>query len=278
MSAPPDTVVERYDIAGLAVQTLGPAEAPALLLSSGLGGSGGYWTLHLAHLASRFRVILYDQRGAGGSERDLPAPYSLGHMGDDLALILDGLGIESAHVVGHAAGGMAALQLAIDRPAKVRSVTVINGWDAPDPHFVRCMTIRKAIMRTQGARAYLTAQPVFLYPSEWISDHLDELDRQVEAHAPDFQSADVLFARMDALLASDLRGSLGRISCPVLVVVSKDDMLVPARRSWALRDALTSAAVTMAVSDRGGHAVNITEPKWFEGELVAFLSDNLNSQ
>jgi aminoacrylate hydrolase len=244
-----------------------------LLLSSGLGGSAGYWTPHLSRLAERFRLILYDQRGTGGSNRELPSPYSPDHMGKDLGLILDGLGIESAHIVGHAAGGMAALQLAIDRPKKVRSVTVINGWDAPDPHFVRCMAVRKAIMETQGAAAYLTAQPIFLYPATWISDHLDELDQQVEAHAADFQSEDALFARMGALLASDLRGALARVSCPVLVMVSKDDMLVPARRSFALRDALTSVAVTMVVSDRGGHAVNITEPDWFEAELVAFLSD-----
>lgn len=272
MSASDDAAGTTHRIAGLHVVTHGAADAPALLLSAGLGGQGGYWAPHLDLLARDFRVILYDQRGTGKSERAIPMPCSMSDFAADMLAILDGLGIDAAHVMGHAAGGMAGLQLALDAPGRALSVCVINGWDAPDPHFIRCMQIRRDIMITQGAAAYLRAQPLFLFPAEWISANLAALDAQVEAHAAHFQTAETLFARMDALTGSDMTGVLGDVACPVLVIGAGDDMLVPASRSQALADALVGADVTLAISPDGGHAVNITRPDWFESELTAFLA------
>jgi len=265
-------VHEVHRIDGLHVETWGDRERPALLLSAGLGGQGGYWRPHLGTLSRTHCVITYDQRGTGESDRAIPQAYGLEHMAHDLRSVLDGLSMDAADVMGHAAGGMAALQLAISSPDRVRSVIVINGWDAPDPHFVRCMEVRKGIMRTQGALAYLTAQPLFLYPAEWIAGHLPELDRQARAHAEGFQSEPTLFARMDALTGTDLRARLGDVRCRVLLVSALDDMLVPASRSVALGDALTCAQVARAVGNVGGHAINITQQDWFEKQVTAFLA------
>jgi aminoacrylate hydrolase len=262
--------VHRVD--GLHVEAWGDPTAPALLLSAGLGGQGGYWTPHLRTLAARHYVVAYDQRGTGESDRAIPSPFKLTDMADDLRLVLDGLSIACAHVMGHAAGGMAAMRLALDHPERVRSAIVINGWDAPDPYFVRCMDIRANIMRTQGVAAYLAVQPLFLYPAEWTSTHLNALDRQTAAHGPQFQSADTLFARMAALIESDMVAELSGLSCPVLLISALDDMLVPAVRLTMLADALVGSAVTHAVSATGGHAVNITRQEWFEGQVLTFLN------
>jgi aminoacrylate hydrolase len=78
-------------IDGLHVETYGAEDAPAVLLSPGLGGSGAYWTPQVAMLAERHRVILYDHRGTGRSDRYL-SDASVAAMGDDMARILDGLG------------------------------------------------------------------------------------------------------------------------------------------------------------------------------------------
>lgn len=272
MSAPEHGRHEVHRIDGLHVETWGDRQAPALLLSAGLGGQGSYWKPHLEALSRTHCIVTYDHRGTGESDRTIPLPYGLDHMAQDLRIVLDRLGVDAADVMGHAAGGMAALQLAISSPDRVRSAIVINGWDAPDPHFVRCMEVRKGIMRTQGAHAYLTAQPLFLYPAEWISGHLAELDSQTEAHAAHFQTEGTLFARMDALTDTDLRAQLGSVRCPVLLVSALDDMLVPASRSVSLGEALAGAEVTHAIATVGGHAINITQRDWFEQHLAAFLA------
>jgi aminoacrylate hydrolase len=258
-------------IDGLFTRSVGAGEA--VLLSAGLGGAGDYWRPQVAALAARHRVILYDQRGTGRSDRAaLPIPYGVGHLAQDIRVVLDGLGIESAHIVGHAAGGVAGLELARVAPDRVRTLTIVNGWAVADPHFRRCMEIRQGIWRAGGVQAYLKAQPLFLYPADWISDHLRELDAQAVEHAQDFQSEAALFARMGALLDFDIKDALDRVHQPVLVLSALDDMLVPPHTSRALADGLANA--TLVEMAQGGHAVNVTEPQRFNEHLLSFLAAN----
>jgi aminoacrylate hydrolase len=258
-------------IDGLAVTLHGPADGVPVVLSAGLGGHGAYWKPQAASLAARnFRVILYDHRGTGASDRaPLPSPYSSRNLAQDIARILDGLGIVSAHVVGHAAGAVAGLELALRHPDKVLSVVAVNGWAVADRHFKRCFEIRTEIYEAGGPRAYLRAQPLFLFPAEWISDHLDELDEQAAHHADGFQDEATLKVRIGALAGFDISRELGGIRGPVLVIGSEDDMLVPFHCSRDLAAGLPDA--TLVAMPRGGHAVNITEAAAFDSHLIGFL-------
>lgn len=256
---------------GLYTKRCGAATGEAVLLSAGLGGGGDYWRPQLATLARRFQVVLYDHRGTGRSARDpLPPSYSVTNLAEDLRIVLDGLGIASAHIVGHAAGGIAGLELARLEPDRLRSLTIVNGWAVADPHFRRCLEIRRAIYRAGGASAYLKAQPLFLYPAAWISEKLAELDAQAAHHAADFQSEAALFARMAAVEAFDVQGALPAIRVPTLLVSSLDDMLVPSRASRVLAAGLPDASLIEL--PWGGHAINITQSDAFNEQLLSFLS------
>jgi aminoacrylate hydrolase len=258
-------------IDGLSVSLHGPADGEPVLLSAGLGGHGAYWKPQVSSLAARnFRVILYDHRGTGASERaPLPSPYGGRNLALDIARILDGLELDSAHIVGHAAGAVAGLQLALCQPEKVKSLVAVNGWAVADRHFKRCFEIRSAIYDAGGPRAYLRAQPLFLFPADWIADHLDELDEQAAHHVAGFQDEATLKARIGALAGFDISRELGGIRCPVLVIGSEDDMLVPVRCSRELANGLPDA--TLVLMPRGGHAVNITEAPAFDSHLIGFL-------
>ncbi|WP_122265689.1 alpha/beta fold hydrolase, partial [Pseudomonas syringae] len=78
------------------------ADAPTLVLSSGLGGSGRYWADDLALLTRDYRVLVYDHAGTGRSPAVLPADYSIRHMAIELLALLDSLGIQRCHFMGHA--------------------------------------------------------------------------------------------------------------------------------------------------------------------------------
>ena len=259
---------EKIIIDGLAVTLYGPPGGSPVLMSAGLGGSGAYWKPQVAPLAKKHRVILYDHRGTGGSERGgLPSPYSAGHLAEDMVRIIEHFG--PAHIVGHAAGAVAGLELALRRPELVRSLCAVNGWAVADRHFKRCFEIRLAIYEAGGPEAYLKAQPLFLFPAEWISDHLDELDDQAAHHAGGFQDEATLRARIGALAGFDIAAKLGRIGCPVLVIGTEDDMLVPVRCSRQLAAGLPHAKLVLM--PKGGHAVNITEAAAFDRILIGFL-------
>ena len=72
-------------------------------------------------LAEHFQLISYDQRGYGLSDRPLQ-PYDMELWADDLASLLDKLGIEKTHVMGTSAGGMIALKFASKYPEKINKL------------------------------------------------------------------------------------------------------------------------------------------------------------
>jgi aminoacrylate hydrolase len=261
------------EIAGLFYEEHGPAHAPPVILSPGLGGSASYWAPNCEGLASDHRIILYDHRGTGRSDRALPAELSVADMADDVIALMDGLGLRSAALVGHAAGGVIGLALALKAPERLDRLVVVNGWSRPDPHFARCMEARLALLHGSGVAAFVRAQPIFLYPARWISENSARLDAEQAGQVAQFQGAANLEARIAALSAFDIDAELAGIRTPTLLIAAQDDMLVPASCSERLAEALPGATLMPML---GGHACNITEPVifdkvlrgWFAGALL----------
>ncbi|MEQ9506387.1 MAG: pyrimidine utilization protein D [Hyphomonas sp.] len=259
---------------GLYHELLGPAGAPPLILSSGLGGSAKYWEPNLPALTARFRVILYDHRGTGRSDRALQDTFTVEHMADDMIGLLKELGIASAHVIGHAAGGVAGLAMALKAPETVTTLVVVNGWSQPEPHFLRSFETRITLLRDSGLDAFLRAQPIFLYPADWISENMDWLDQEAEHQRKNFPGTETTLQRIAALGAFDISARLGNITCPVLALAAADDMLVPSNASERLAGGLPHGM--LARQYRGGHACNVTDPETFN-EIVLDWYDSLES-
>jgi pimeloyl-ACP methyl ester carboxylesterase len=99
---------------------------PDVVLVHGAGANMAFWRMELLRsLAGRFRVTVYDLRGHGYS--DMPASgYTTAHMAADLAGLLDHLGVERAHLVGHSFGGGTALHTAVLHPARVATLTLAD--------------------------------------------------------------------------------------------------------------------------------------------------------
>ena len=96
-----------------------------LLLIHGLGSSARDWELQVPVFAQNYRVVAFDVRGHGRSDKP-PGPYSIPLFADDAAALIRALDIAPTHVVGISMGGMIALQLAVSAPELVRSLVVVN--------------------------------------------------------------------------------------------------------------------------------------------------------
>lgn len=254
--------------AGLHYETHGAGDAPPVILSSGLGGSASYWQPNLAALAARHRVIAYDHRGTGRSDRALPDIVTVDDLADDMLTLMDALGIERAAVIGHAAGAVAGLALALKAPDRLTRLVAINGFARADPHFRRCFAARLALLRHAGPEAFLRAQPIFLYPADWISAHDAELDAEIPHQLAHFPGAATMEKRIAALAGFDVTARLADIPHPVLALIATDDMLVPPRAGHALAAGLPDATVATMT---GAHACNIVDPATFAGIVLPFL-------
>ena len=242
---------------------------PPLILSAGLGGSGNYWLPNLPALAASHRVILYDHRGTGRSDRALPETVTVEQMGDDILALVDGLNLDSPTIIGHAAGGVAGLAAALKAPDKVGRLVLVNAWSKLDPHFARCFEARLELLRHCGPRAYIRAQPLFLFPANWISENAERLAHEDEHHLAHFAGAEAYEKRIAALSAFDIDARLSQIRARTLALAAEDDMLVPSNCSRRLAEGISGARLVMM--EWGGHGCNVTDPAGFNAHVLEFL-------
>ncbi|MBD1404723.1 pyrimidine utilization protein D [Leclercia adecarboxylata] len=250
------------------------AGAPVVVLSAGLGGSGSYWLPQLADLEQDYQVVCYDQRGTGNNPGELPEDYSLAQMADELWQALSTAGIGRFSVVGHALGALIGLQLALDRPGAIDALVCVNGWLTLHPHTRRCFQVRERLLHAGGAQAWVEAQPLFLYPADWMAARQPRMEAEEALALAHFQGKATLLRRLNALKRADFSRLATEIRCPVLTICSADDLLVPAVCSSQLHAALPDS--TLTVMPRGGHACNVTEPEVFNALLQNGLASLLH--
>lgn len=257
------------EAAGLYYEIHGADDAPPLILSSGLGGSASYWAPNLEALTREYRVLLYDHRGTGRSDRAETGAFPMMAWARDILFLMQATGIERADIVGHAAGAVAGLALAAWQPERVARLVMVNGWSRPDPHFLRCFDARLLLLRHAGPEAYLRAQPIFLYPANWISANDAVLNAELAHQLSVFPTNEMLETRIAALRDFDLDERLSQFDLPVLLLAAADDMLVPSLCSRRLAERLPNGQ--LAMMDWGGHACNVTDPETFNRVVLDFL-------
>jgi aminoacrylate hydrolase len=212
-----------------------------VLFITGLGGFASFWQEQVATFAKRFEVVTFDHRGIGQSD-PVRMGYTVERMAVDAVALLDALEIRRAHVVGHSTGGAVAQVLAIEYPKRLASVVLSATW---------------------------TKATLLWYPSWWIARNNERL-RQMEAqHLATFAPADIVAARIDAMLAFDRTSELGRIKTPSLVIGAEDDIVTPSYYSEELARLIPGAEVKLF--PRGGHFLTHVRAREFNNAVLPFL-------
>ncbi len=98
-------------------------EGHPLVLIHGLGSSLESWSVQVPIYSQHFRVIVYDNRGSGRSEKP-DYPYTMEQMADDAVGLMDFLGIEKAHFAGKSMGGMISQWIGIKHPTRVNKLVI----------------------------------------------------------------------------------------------------------------------------------------------------------
>ena len=246
-------------------------DAPVVILSAGLGGAGGFWRPQIEALSAAFRVVVYDHRGTGQNACELRGDYSIEDMADDVEEIVETIGAQSYHFVGHALGGLVGLALARRPRQRCASLCLVNAWASLDIHTSRCFDVRLSLLEHAGVAAYVSAQPIFLYPAVWLSQNADLVAADIAHGVKTFQGVSNLRARIAALCAFNATGDLDAIRVPTLVFASRDDILVPYTKSQELADRIPHARLMLV--PEGGHGFTVTEPATFNAGLVSFMKE-----
>ena len=239
-----------------------------LMLVPGLGGQGSFWISQTPMFSRDFRTVIHDHRGTGRSTHSR-ITYSVEQMANDALRLMDALGIESAHFVGHSTGGAIGQVIALDHPDRLRSLVLSATWPGPDPYFRRLFESRRQTLVDSGIEAYLRASSLVQTTPWWVSQNdafLTDLHAvQAAAAAP----AEVLVSRIDAILKFDRRLRLLEIRVPTLVIVAQDDMITPRFYSDELASRIPGAK--LVVLETGGHYVPVINSEPYNAAVGSFL-------
>jgi 3-oxoadipate enol-lactonase len=241
-------------------------EGEPLLFIHGLGSSMRSWQMQVPVFSSHYKVITFDLRGHGRSDKPLER-YSISMFAADTAELMKSLGITSAHVVGFSLGGMVGFQLCLDAPDMVKSLVVVN---SP-------VTGYKQQSLKQGFQSW----------KHFTRVQLTGIVKNGQSNGQQFfpkdedQQGQTLMERLGinsmlaqansfwAILKGNLTDDLSLINCPTLVIASDEDY-VPVSIKNAYVSKIPDADIVVIPNSR--HAVPIEQVEKFNAVLLDFLT------
>ena len=238
------------------------------------GGSCRSFDGQVAAFRARYRCIVFNARGYPPSE--VPAAvdaYSQDHAVADIAAVMDGLGIEKAHLVGVSMGAASSLLYALKEPGRVLSATLVGiGSGSDDPAAFREAAEATAKMLAERGMAALAAQmnqsPTRARLKDKNPVEFRRFNEQLLSMSPlgHANTQRGLQGRRPPLYAHEKR--LASLSLPVLVVVGDEDAGCR-KPSDFLKRVLPDAR--LQVFPRTGHCVNLENPDEFNRLCLGFI-------
>lgn len=240
-----------------------------LVMIMGLRRNIEWWYHQIPALAKHFKMIVFDNRGAGRSEK--PAmDYSIRLFADDTAALMDALGIQRAHVLGVSMGGYIAQELALNHPQKVSDLVL--GCTSCGGDKVVAMSADRLAKFT--ANKNLTPEQIIqkdmdiYFSDEYVAGNPTTLASFSEISLRYYQPADAFERQFAACLRHDT-ARIHRISQPTLIMTGDDDPLVPPQNSFILKEFLPEARLSVFPKGRHGFFMEFAER--FNQEVISFF-------
>lgn len=243
-------------------------EGSTVLLIAGLGGAASFWEDIVTELSHTRRVVTFDHRGTGRSDRPEGA-YSIEAITADAVAVLDAVGAETAHVVGHSTGGKIAQILALDHVERVASLTLSGTWARFDRQMAELFTARSEVLRLAGPETYQRLTHALGFPSSWIESHAEILDAAISRADQGMSPRSVALARIAMLPSTDRSEELAALNVPTLVVGARDDLMIPFAQSELLHALIPGARLEEFA---GSHFF----PRVHPGRFAAVVSNFFN--
>jgi 3-oxoadipate enol-lactonase len=220
--------------------------------------------------AAGYRAITCDLPGHGAAERPARTGTvcTTAELAASLLGVMDEAGIDQGVLVGFSLGGGVALQVTLDRPARVSALALIDTTAWPGPDAAARFGGRAAGVEAEGVGVLVHPAIERWFTPEFVATHPEIVGRYAawigENDAPGYAAA------CRSLAALDLRARLGEIRCPTLVVVGDRDEATPVAMAEALAAGIAGAS--LRILGPAGHLV--TEERWAElnAALLEFLA------
>lgn len=225
-----------------------------IVLINGLSSPCSVWFRLVPMLASRHRVLVFDNLGTGRT-RTSSDPFDMTMLADAAVSVLDAAGESSAHVLGMSMGGLIAQQLTLRRPDRVKSLALVS-THAGGPHMTQdqdsIAILQQAQTLAPEERTNLLSDLTYAHASRSERD----ADLAVRAQYP--TSEDGYRRQMAATVSWERLSDLHTIECPTLVLHGAQDQLVSVDNARQVASIIPAAELT--ILEECGHQIFTDQP------------------
>lgn len=239
------------------------------ILIMGYGSTMNLWESALiSKLASRFRVIVFDNRGIGSSTAGTK-PFSIAQFSDDTAGLMDALGIQQAHIMGWSMGSLIAQELSLRYPSKVSKLILYSSYCSaemfpPDPEILQKLTDETLTPQERGMQ-FISV----LFPDNWLSNNGSRMGEIFFRPMGNLSEESI---RKQSEAIDEWKGTadlLCEIRNSVLLITGTEDTLVLPQNSVYMSKMIPNVQLEMIESC--GHGLMFQCPDIFCEKLVDFL-------
>ena len=241
-----------------------------LVLIRGLGSNADHWYPQIPALSSRFRVVSFDNRGIGRSDKP-NNPYTISMMAEDTAGLMDAIGIPRAHIMGLSMGGMVAQEFALRFPDKVHGLVLActhcgGGKDVPPSQEISAL-FKEFVATASPDAAQKAGKCLFAESTFSNAPELVRAYQQVSAKFP--PEAKTLIYQWEAIKGHDTWTRLHRIQAPTLVITGAEDLLIVPENSKILAEKIPGAQ--LRIIPGGGHQFLVEQAHVANEAILTFL-------
>ncbi|MEU9607619.1 alpha/beta fold hydrolase [Streptomyces sp. NPDC048057] len=239
-------------------------DGPPLVLLSTLGGT---WIRQVPELSQQFTVITYDMRGFGDSPTaDGGFPANAEHA-DDLARLLDALGLARASVAGLSHGGLVAQHFALRHPERVDRLALVATFGRPGNSTGIFLNMLNGFLDRDDLPNFWEVLKSFLFSAAgW--ERMTRMEAHLRRAMFDQYTTAALSSIYGQAREHDLLAALGAVRCPTLVVGGAEDMLFPPPVTEALAAAIPGASLEMLPA---AHVPPVEAPLPFNKVVTEFF-------
>ena len=242
-----------------------------LVLIPFLTADNACYAFQVADYAKQFTCISVDPRGAGESDKP-SGPYSMELFADDVAALMQAIGVERAHVSGLSLGAATGLWLAAKYPQRVKSLSVHSGWTKSDPFLKTVVESWRSVAKGLGSVTEMVIQGIFpwcftpeLYAAK--PDYVDQLAAFVRSRPK--QPMDAFISQSGAVIAHDALGALANIKAPTQITFGRYDMVCSTRFADAMKNGIKNSE--LVVFETCAHAPIYENVVEFNEKSLSFL-------
>ena len=243
-----------------------------LVLIPYLAADHACYAFQVADYAKRFTCISVDLRGTGESDKP-GGVYSTEMFADDVANLMQVIGVERAHVSGLSLGAAAGMWLAAKYPDRVKSLSLHSGWPKSDEFLKTAVQSWQLLAKGMNDVTEMIIQGLFpwCFTPELYAEKPDYIKTLADfVRSRPKQSVEAFMQESNAVLAHDVEAQLGKIRAPTQITFGRHDMVTSTRFSDRLKGAIKGSE--LHVFEGCSHAPLYENVAAFNEKTLAFLS------